>query len=70
MAKPAAVICLSEEEERTLKQYLRSGSTEQRIAERARMILLSGASSPNWINRPRQDTPVGPARCWPKRWGM
>lgn len=42
MAKPAALICLSDEEEKILKQYLRSGSTEQRIAERARVILLAG----------------------------
>jgi len=41
MARPAAVICLTPEEDDALKQYLRSGTTEQRLVERARTILLA-----------------------------
>jgi transposase len=42
MARPAAVIHLTAEEERILRQYVRSGTTEQRLAERAAIILLAG----------------------------
>jgi transposase len=41
MARPAAVIRLSAEEERVLKQHLRSGTSEQRQVERARIVLLA-----------------------------
>ena len=41
MARPAAVIRLSPEEHRALQQYVRSGTTEQRLVERARVILLA-----------------------------
>ena len=41
MARPAAVIRLTAEEEKALKQYLRSGTSEQRLVERARMVLLA-----------------------------
>ena len=41
MARPAAVIRLSPEEQRALQQYVRSGTTEQRLVERARVILLA-----------------------------
>jgi transposase len=41
MARPATAIYLTDEEDRTLRQYLRAGTTEQRLAERARVILLA-----------------------------
>jgi hypothetical protein len=41
MAKPATVIRLSGEEANTLTQYLRAGRTEQRLAQRARVILVA-----------------------------
>jgi transposase len=41
MARPAAVIRLTAEEEKVLKQYLRSGTSEQRLVERARVVLLA-----------------------------
>ena len=41
MARPAAVIRLSAEEERALKQRIRSGTSEQRSVERARIVLLA-----------------------------
>ena len=41
MARPAAVIRLSAEEEKVLKQFLRSGTSEQRLVERARIVLLA-----------------------------
>jgi len=39
--RAAAAIHLTPEEENSLKQCLRSGTTEQRTAERARVILLA-----------------------------
>ena len=41
MSKPAAVINLSPEEESTLRQWLRAGTTEQRMTERAQIVLLA-----------------------------
>jgi transposase len=43
MARPAAQICLSEQEQAALREWTRKGSTEQRLVERARIILLSHA---------------------------
>ncbi len=40
MSKRATVIGLSAEDEKTLRRWLRSGTAEQRIIERARIILL------------------------------
>lgn len=42
MTKAATPIVLSESETETLQSWLRAGSTEQRHAERARMILAAG----------------------------
>ena len=41
MGKPAAVIRLTDEEEKTLKQYLRAGTAEQRLVERAQVVLMA-----------------------------
>lgn len=41
MARPAAVIRLTPEEDGALHQYLRSGTSEHRLVERARIILLA-----------------------------
>ena len=41
MSRPAAAIVLNPEETRALQGYLRAGKTEQRLAERARVILLA-----------------------------
>lgn len=43
MTRTATPIVLSESETRTLESWLRAGSTEQRHAERARIILAAGA---------------------------
>ena len=45
MPKAATPIVLSESERATLESWVRAGSTEQRHAERARMILAAGAGS-------------------------
>lgn len=42
MSKHAAVITLSPDEESALKQWLRAGTTEHRMAERAQIVLLAG----------------------------
>jgi len=39
MSKQAAVITLSPEEDNMLRQWVRAGTTEQRLAERAQMVL-------------------------------
>jgi transposase len=41
MSKQAAVITLTAEEESTLNRWLRAGSTEHRLVERARIVLLA-----------------------------
>ena len=41
MARPPAQLNLTEDEEAALREWTRKGKTEQRIAERARIILLS-----------------------------
>ena len=41
MSKQAAVINLSLEEESVLRQWLRAGTTEQRMTERAQIVLLA-----------------------------
>jgi transposase len=41
MSKQAAVIFLDPEEDKILRQWVRSGSTELRMAERARIVLLA-----------------------------
>jgi len=41
MSRQAAAIQLSEQEQKTLQQWLRAGTAEQRMVERARIILLA-----------------------------
>src|ERR1039457_2555327 len=74
MARPAAVIHLSEEEEKTLRRWLRAGTTEHRYGERARIVLLAseGQSTEQMAEglrtRPARGCPSGdsvsPAIAW------
>ena len=41
MARPAAQISLTEQEASALREWTRKGTTEQRLVDRARIILLS-----------------------------
>ena len=41
MSRQAAVVNLTKQEQNTLKQWLRAGTAEQRMVERARLILLA-----------------------------
>jgi len=41
MSRPAAAVDLTEQQRKTLKQWLRAGTAEQRKVERARIILLA-----------------------------
>jgi transposase len=41
MARPAAQICLTEQEQAALREWTRKGTAEQRLVDRARIILLS-----------------------------
>jgi len=81
MSKQAAVISLTAEEESTLNQWLRAGTTEHRLAERARIVLLAShgqntsqivqdlrtrpARVSKWRQRFRAATPGRSARCGP-----
>ena len=41
MSRPATTIVLSADEEKTLTMWTRAGTTEQRVAERARIVLAA-----------------------------
>jgi len=41
MSKQAAVIALDAEKDKILRQWLRAGTTEQHLAERAPIVLLA-----------------------------
>jgi hypothetical protein len=41
MARPAAQICVTEQEQATLREWTRKGTPEQRLVDRAQIILLS-----------------------------
>ena len=45
MARPPARIELSAEEESVLREWIRKGTSEQRLVDRARIILLSHEGS-------------------------
>jgi DNA-binding NarL/FixJ family response regulator len=47
MRQPAAVIRLTDEEARTLQEWTRRGKNENRLVERARIILLAHAGRTN-----------------------
>ena len=47
MRQPTAIICLSEEESKTLQDWSRRGKSEHRLVERARIILLAGEGRSN-----------------------
>jgi len=67
MSKQAAVITLKAEEESTLNQWLRAGTTEHRLSERARIIVLaSQGQSTTEIARRLQTRPARVSR-WRQR---
>src|SRR3990172_4352411 len=47
MARKAVVIALDKEERQVLESWVRSGTTEQRYAQRARIVLESAAGEAN-----------------------
>ena len=47
MRQPAAVICLTDEEAKTLGEWTRRGKNEHRLVERARIIQLANAGRTN-----------------------
>lgn len=60
MARPATLIELSSEEEKTLRQWLRAGKTEHRKVERARIILAASEGQPT-------DQIARALKTWPAR---
>jgi transposase len=67
MARPAAVIAVTRDEETTLRRWLRAGTTESRRVERARIILL--ASQGQTTHQIAQACQTRPARVakWRQR---
>ena len=47
MRKPRALVQLTEEEEKTLREWTRQGTAEHRLVERARVILLAHEGQTN-----------------------
>jgi transposase len=70
MSKQAAVITLTTGEENALNQWLRAGTTEQRMAERARIVLL--ASQGQSTSQIAQGLRTRPARVskWRQRFAQ
>lgn len=67
MSRQAAAVKLSEQEQNTLQQWLRAGTAEQRMVERARIILLAHQG---WTTAQiAQELPTRPARVskWRQR---
>jgi len=67
MTKTATPIVLSESETETLEAWLRAGSTEQRHAERARIILAAGAGEGTLDIARRLDTRPARVSKWRTR---
>ena len=67
MTKTATPIVLSESETETLEAWLRAGSTEQRHAERARIILAAGAGVGTLAIARRLDTRPARVAKWRTR---
>jgi hypothetical protein len=66
MTKTATPIVLSESETETLEAWLRAGSTEQRHAERAR-IILAAVTGEGTLEIARRLAPARVAKCGPLR---
>jgi transposase len=69
MRRPAAVICLSEEEAQTLREWSRRGKSEHRLVERARIILLANEGRTNEQIAQALKTRTARVSKWRQRFG-
>jgi transposase len=69
MRRPAAMIRLSEEETKALQEWSRRGKSEQRLVERARIILLAGEGRSNVQIAQRLKTRTARVSKWRQRFG-
>ena len=67
MRRSAAVICLSTEEARQLREWTRRGKSEQRLVERARIILLANEGRTNQQIANELDTRTARVSKW-RQW--
>jgi transposase len=70
MARPPALIRLTPEEETTLRQWTRQGTSEQRLVERARVILLSNEGLTVAKIAQRLDTRTARVSKWRQRFAQ
>lgn len=64
MAKPATPITLSSEEVQTLRHWMQAHKTEQSMAERARIVLLTAAGSASSAIAQQLKTPPSRVSKW------
>lgn len=69
MRQPAAIIRLTEEERGTLQQWTRRGKSEQRLVERARIILLADEGRTNEQIADALETRTARISKWRQRFG-
>ena len=69
MRQPTAIIRLSEEETKTLQDWSRRGKSEQRLVERARIILLAGEGRTNEQIAKALKTRTARVSKWRQRFG-
>jgi len=69
MRRSAVVICLSTEEARQLREWTRRGKSEQRLVERARIILLANEGRTNQQIANELDTRTARVSKWRQRFG-
>jgi len=69
MRQPTAVIRLTEEEAKILEEWSRRGKKENRLVERARMVLLANAGHTNQEIAERLQTRTARVSKWRQRFG-
>lgn len=69
MRQPAAIIHLSEEESKTLRDWSRRGKSEHRLVERARIVLLAGEGRSNQQIAAALQTRTARVSKWRQRFG-
>jgi transposase len=70
MRREPAVICLSEDEVKTLTEWTRRGKNEHRLVERARIILLAHQGKTNQQIAEQLHTRTARVSKWRQRFGM
>jgi transposase len=69
MRRPTAVIRLTEEEAKTLEEWTRRGKKENRLVERARIVLLANAGQSNQQIADKLQTRSARVSKWRQRFG-